>query len=93
MLPLWLAAAIVIRDLVIVAGAAAYHRYIGPFEMSPTRLSKLNTALEFVLLATVLADAAQLVEASALLSVLFTPRGVLGVFENIGKYFSERKKS
>src|SRR6185295_16999052 len=27
------------------------------------------------------------------LAVLFTPRGVLGVFENIGKYFSERKKS
>jgi cardiolipin synthase len=72
LLPLWLAAAIVIRDIVIVAGAVAYHRYIGPFEMSPTRLSKLNTALEFVVLATVLADAAQLVEASALLSVLFT---------------------
>jgi branched-chain amino acid transport system permease protein len=27
------------------------------------------------------------------LAVLFAPRGVLGVFENIGKYFSERKKS
>jgi cardiolipin synthase (CMP-forming) len=72
LLPLWLAAAIVIRDIVIVAGAVAYHRYIGPVEMSPTRLSKLNTALEFVVLATVLADAAQLVEAGALLSVLFT---------------------
>jgi branched-chain amino acid transport system permease protein len=27
------------------------------------------------------------------LAVLFTPRGVLGVFESIGRYFSERKKS
>jgi len=27
------------------------------------------------------------------LAVLFTPRGVLGVFESIGKYFSEEKKS
>ena len=27
------------------------------------------------------------------LAVLFTPRGVLGVFESIGKYFSERTKS
>lgn len=71
LLPLWLAAAIVVRDIVIVAGALAYHRYVGPVEMSPTRLSKLNTALEFVVLATVLADAAQLVEASELLSVLF----------------------
>jgi len=26
------------------------------------------------------------------LAVLFTPRGLLGVFEKIGKYFSERKK-
>ena len=31
--------------------------------------------------------------APLVLAVLFTPRGVLGVFENIGKYFSERKKS
>ena len=27
------------------------------------------------------------------LAVLFTPRGVLGAFENFGRYFSERKKS
>ncbi len=26
------------------------------------------------------------------LAVLFAPRGVLGLFESIGKYFSERKK-
>ncbi len=71
LLPLWLAAAIVGRDILIVAGAVAYQRRIGPVEMSPTRLSKLNTALEFVVLAAVTADAAQVVEASAVLPVLF----------------------
>ena len=29
----------------------------------------------------------------SVLAVLFAPRGVLGVFEKLGKYFSERKKS
>ena len=47
LLPLWLAVALVARDVVIVAGAAAYHRFIEPVEMAPTWLSKLNTALEF----------------------------------------------
>jgi hypothetical protein len=27
------------------------------------------------------------------LAVLFAPRGILGVFENVGKYFAERKRT
>ena len=71
LLPLWLAAAIVLRDVVIVGGAVAYHRLIGPVEMSPTWLSKLNTVLEFTVLAAVLADAAGFVEIGVQLPVLF----------------------
>jgi cardiolipin synthase (CMP-forming) len=71
LLPLWLAFALVARDVVIVAGAAAYHRFIEPVEMSPTWLSKLNTALEFVVVGAVLADAAQLFEVSAWLPTAF----------------------
>jgi cardiolipin synthase (CMP-forming) len=71
LLPLWLAAAIVLRDIVIVSGAVAYHRLIGPVELSPTWLSKLNTALEFTVLAAVLADAAGLFAFGAQLPVLF----------------------
>jgi cardiolipin synthase len=71
LLPLWLAAAIVVRDIVIVGGAVAYHRMIGPVEMSPTWLSKLNTVLEFTVLAAVLGDAAGLVEMGAQLPALF----------------------
>lgn len=70
-LPPWLAFAIVARDVVIVTGAAAYHRYIEPVEMAPTALSKLNTAVEFVVLSAVLAQAAGLVEASRWLPAAF----------------------
>jgi cardiolipin synthase len=71
LLPLWLAAAIVLRDVVIVAGALAYQRVVGHVEMAPTWLSKLNTALEFVMLAAVIADTAALVDDRAMLPLLF----------------------
>ena len=69
-LPAWFAAAIVTRDLVIVAGALAYHLTIRPVEMAPTRLSKFNTVLEFLLLVGVLAAAGGLVEGGAWIPVL-----------------------
>lgn len=57
-LPWWFTALVVGRDLVIMAGAAAYHFAIGEVEMAPSWISKLNTALEFAFLAGVLALAA-----------------------------------
>ncbi len=54
-LPWWFAAAVVLRDVLIVGGALAYHALVGPVEMAPSPISKLNTALEFTLLAAVLA--------------------------------------
>ena len=57
-LPWWFALLVVGRDVVIVAGAAAYHFTIGEVQMAPTWISKFNTALEFVFLAGVLALAA-----------------------------------
>lgn len=39
----------------IVGGALAYHFWVGPVEMAPSRISKLNTAMEFQLLLAVLA--------------------------------------
>ncbi len=57
-LPWWFAGLVIGRDLVIVAGALCYHLFIGKVEMSPTLFSKLNTALQFALLAGVLAAAA-----------------------------------
>jgi cardiolipin synthase len=69
-LPWWLAAAIVARDLVIVGGALAYRALIGPLEIAPTWLSKVNTALEFALLAAVLAAGAGYFEAEPWLPTL-----------------------
>jgi cardiolipin synthase len=71
LLPLWLAAAIVARDVVIAGGAIAYRFLVGHVEMEPTWLSKTNTALEFAALAGVLAHAATLIDGSAWLAPLF----------------------
>jgi len=59
-LPWWFVAAVVGRDLLIVAGALAYHLRFGRVEMAPTLLSKVNTGLEFTLLLGVLAIGAGL---------------------------------
>lgn len=54
-LPCWLAALVLGRDLVIVAGAVAYHNLVGPLTAEPSQLSKLTTALQILLvLATLL---------------------------------------
>ncbi|MCU0774296.1 MAG: CDP-alcohol phosphatidyltransferase family protein [Ideonella sp.] len=60
-LPWWFAAVLVARDLVIVTGALAFRWVAGALEMAPTRISKLNTALQFVLLLAVLAVQGDLV--------------------------------
>jgi cardiolipin synthase len=57
-LPGWLVALVLARDVVIIAGAATWWRVLGPFDAAPTRLSKLNTVLQIVLVAAVLGDAA-----------------------------------
>jgi cardiolipin synthase (CMP-forming) len=71
LIPLWLATAIVARDLVIVAGAVAFHFIVGRVEMEPSWLSKFNTVLEFSVLSALLADAARVIEVTAFLSPLF----------------------
>ena len=46
--PVWLAAIIIVRDIVIISGAIAYQVLIGPVEPAPTRISKINTALQLI---------------------------------------------
>jgi len=71
LLPLWLAAAIIGRDVVIVAGVIAYRLICRPPAMKPTRLSKTNTFIEFGVLLVVMATAADWVDAQAWLPALF----------------------
>lgn len=53
-LPVWFATMVVLRDALIVGGALAYHFHIGHVAIAPTWLSKVNTALEFAVLAAML---------------------------------------
>jgi cardiolipin synthase len=56
-IPLWLAAVVILRDVVIVVGATAYNFLVRPVEGEPTRVSKLNTALQLLFLLFVLSRA------------------------------------
>jgi cardiolipin synthase len=58
LVPVWLVAAVVLRDIVIVVGAAAYHFLVGYLEGHPTPVSKLNTMLQLSFVLVVIADAA-----------------------------------
>ncbi|MEM1432486.1 MAG: CDP-alcohol phosphatidyltransferase family protein [Pseudomonadota bacterium] len=76
-IPLWLLAVVVLRDLVIVTGAMCYRYVVGPLEMAPTRISKTNTAAQFLL---VLLSLLSLVVSSALaedLRALIDPYGFI----------------
>jgi cardiolipin synthase len=58
LLPAWLAAIVILRDVVIVGGATAYNFLVRPVEGEPTRISKLNTAFELLLVLFVISRAA-----------------------------------
>ncbi len=58
LIPAWLTAVVLIRDVVIVAGATAYNFLIRPVEGEPTRISKLNTTVQLLFLLFVLSRAA-----------------------------------
>lgn len=53
-IPMWLVLAVLLRDLIIIIGAVAYHILIGEYEMTPTVVSKINTFAQiFMVLLTV----------------------------------------
>jgi len=54
LLPLWLLALVVVRDVVIVSGAVAYNFQIERVEANPTLISKLNTLLQILLVLLVI---------------------------------------
>lgn len=57
-IPLWLGIMVILRDIVIVGGATAYNFLVRPVQGEPTRISKLNTALELLFVIFVLSNAA-----------------------------------
>lgn len=56
-IPAWLAVIVIFRDVVIVAGSFLYHYLVKRLEGEPTRISKLNTALELIYLGFVMLQA------------------------------------
>jgi len=58
LLPVWLVALVITRDVVIVTGAIRYHNKFGPFEGEPLISSKLNTVMQLGLLTIVMFDKA-----------------------------------
>lgn len=57
LVPVWLAALVIVRDVVIIGGATAYNFLVRPVEGEPTRISKLNTALQLLFIVFVLSHA------------------------------------
>ena len=58
LLPMWLLYVVVVRDLIILAGAEGYRRLTGKLDVRPTISGKIATFMEFVLVSWVLADIA-----------------------------------
>jgi cardiolipin synthase len=57
LLPFWLMAAAVLRDVIIVGGALAYRFCIGPLTARPTIISKLNTLCQAAFILAVVGNA------------------------------------
>jgi cardiolipin synthase len=53
-LPWWLVAVVILRDVIIITGAVTYHTLIEQVDMQPLYISKLNTALQILLVLLVL---------------------------------------
>ena len=54
LIPLWLVALIILRDIIIVTGALVYHYKVEKITMEPSMVSKLNTFTQILLVFTVM---------------------------------------
>lgn len=54
LLPVWLVVVIILRDMVILSGAVAYHFKTQKLEMAPSIASKVNTFFQIVLIVAVI---------------------------------------
>jgi cardiolipin synthase len=78
LIPWWLTAAVVARDVMIGLGALVYRLWFGPLRGRPTVLSKINTALQLGYMALVMLNTAvalpsrEMLDAAALLTLATT---------------------
>jgi len=69
LLPLWLLWLVLARDVIIVSGGLAYHYFIGEFELLPVWSSKINTALQIILVLLVIISQQWFAELTLLISI------------------------
>ena len=69
LLPLWLLWLVLARDVIIVFGGLAYHYFIGEFELLPVWSSKINTALQIILVLLVIISQQWFAELTLLISI------------------------
>ncbi|PVV26990.1 MAG: CDP-alcohol phosphatidyltransferase [gamma proteobacterium symbiont of Ctena orbiculata] len=70
LIPVWLVMLVIFRDLTIMGGALYYNFSIEELDANPSRISKLNTLLQIVLVLLVVTDAGPLALPEQLLSWL-----------------------
>ena len=58
LVPVWLAAAAIARDVMLVGGAIIYRLWFGRIDEHPTRVSKINTTLQISVVILAMLDAA-----------------------------------
>lgn len=56
LVPVWLTAVVILRDLVIVSGGLVYQAVFAPVYPEPSRVSKLNTGVQLLFLCAVIAN-------------------------------------
>lgn len=57
LIPGWLVAAVIARDVIIVLGSVAYNRWVEKFQAAPSLVSKLNTLMQILLVTAVVWNA------------------------------------
>lgn len=69
LVPMWLLWLVLARDVIIVIGGLAYHYLIGEFTLLPLWSSKINTALQIILVLLVILEQQWFEQLNAITSV------------------------
>ncbi len=70
-IPVWLVAAVIIRDVVIVTGGIVYHFRVEALEALPSIISKVNTFMQIVTVVAVMVDRSLWDMSSIMLDMIF----------------------
>lgn len=69
LVPWWLSVTVIARDFIIFVGALAYHYLISPYDLEPSKISKINTFIQILFISLFLVELAfQVVPGSVLMA-------------------------